>query len=314
MSLSELSNWLVTDGIRLLVAAAVLFLIYRFASPAIHRVVVGTLQFQQAALPAGSAPAEELGKRAATLEQVIRRLLRAAVVLVMVIIVFDALDLWPLLAGLGIIGAAITLAGQAIVLDYLTGILILIEGPYYQGDWIRVPGPAGLVEGQVEEVGLRRTVLRDRSGVVHAVGNGLIRQSSNLTRVYSVAGTEVQVLRTTDIDRALAVAGRVGLELQRDPAWSTSVTDGPVETWVTALTVDGAIVRVQLRVLPSAWWQIAGELRKRLAAALAAEGIGAGRWDIPVPSEPPAPPPDEEAAPAAPEVPTSAVPKASRRG
>jgi small conductance mechanosensitive channel len=289
MSLAELTNWLLTDGIRLLVAAAVLFLIYRFASPAIHRLVIGTLQLQQAALPAGSAPAEELRKRAATLEEVIRRLLRAAVILVMVIIVFDALDLWPLLAGLGIIGAAITLAGQAIVLDYLTGILILIEGPYYQGDWIRIPGPAGLVEGQVEEIGLRRTVLRDRNGVVHAIGNGLIRQSSNLTRVYSVAGTEVQVLRTADIDRALAVAGRVGLELRRDPQWAESVVAAPVETWVTALTVDGAIVRVQLRVLPSAWWPITSELRKRLATTLAAEGIGAGRWDIPVPSEAAAP-------------------------
>jgi small conductance mechanosensitive channel len=271
MSLSELTTWLVTDGIRLLIAAAVLFLVYRFASPAIHRVVMGTLQFQQAALPAGSAPAEELTKRAATLEQVIRRLLRATVILVMVIIVFDALDLWPLLAGLGLVGAAITLAGQAIVLDYLTGILILIEGPYYQGDWIRIPGPAGPVEGEVEEIGLRRTVLRDRNGVVHAVGNGLIRQSSNLTRVYSVAGTDLQVREAHDLDRAIEVASRVGRELQQDPEWSRYVIDGPVETWVTALTPDGATIRVQLRVLPSAPYLLTSELRKRLADALATE-------------------------------------------
>jgi moderate conductance mechanosensitive channel len=292
MSLDALRDWLATGGLRLLVAALIVFLIYRFASPAIHRLVVSLLRFQQTALPAGSAPAEELTKRAATLEMVIRRLLRAAVVLVIVIIVFDALGLWPLLAGFGIIGAAITLAGQAIVLDYLTGILILIEGPYFQGDWIRVPGPGGWVEGEVEEIGLRRTVLRDRSGVVHAIGNGLIRQSSNLTRVYSVAGTEVQILRTQDVDRALADASRVALDLQRDPDWSGYVMEGPVETWVTALTVDGAIVRVQIRVLPTAWWALAAELRKRLAATLAADGIGAGRWDIPVPSD--APPADKD--------------------
>jgi small conductance mechanosensitive channel len=297
MSLDGILTWLTTTGIRLLVAALILLLIYRFASPAIHRLVIGTLRLQQTALPAGSPPAEELTKRAATLEMVIRRLLRAAVVLVMVIIVFDALGLWPLLAGLGIVGAAITLAGQAIVLDYLTGVLILIEGPYYQGDWVRVPGPAGLVEGEVEEIGLRRTVLRDRTGVVHAVGNGLIRQSSNLTRVYSVAGTEVQILRTQDIDRAIAVTSRVALDLQRDPDWSGFVLEGPVETWVTALTVDGAIVRVQIRVLPTAWWALASELRKRLAAALTTEGIGAGRWDIPVPSEAPPAPVEKDAEP-----------------
>ncbi len=280
-------DWFTSNGVRLLVAAVVLFLIYRFASPAIHRLVIGMLSLQQATLPVGSAPAEELEKRAVTLEEVIRRLLRATVLLVMVVLVFDALGLWPLLAGLGLVGAAITLAGQAIVLDYLTGVLILIEGPFYRGDWVRIPGPMGLVEGEVEEIGLRRTVLRDRNGVVHAVGNGLIRQSSNLTRVYSMAGTEVQVLRTDDLDRAMAVANRVGIELQRDADWAPHVLEGPVETWVSALTVDGAIVRVQIRVLPTAWWQLASELRTRLAAALAAEGIGSGRWDIPVPSEPP---------------------------
>ena len=291
MSLDDLTTWFTTDGIRLLFAALILFLIYRFASPAIHRVVMGMLQLQQATLPVGSAPAQELTKRSATLEQVIRRLLRAAVLLVMVVIVLDALDLWPLLAGLGIFGAAITLAGQAIVLDYLTGLLILVEGPYYRGDWIRVPGPAGLVEGEVEEIGLRRTVLRDRTGIVHAVGNGLIRQSSNLTRVFSVAGAEVQILRTQDLDRAIVLASRIGREIQVDPDWADHVVEGPVETWVTALTVDGAIVHVQIRVLPTALWSLTGELRQRLATALAAESIGVGRWDIPVPTEPP--PPDE---------------------
>ena len=173
----------------------------------------------------------------------------------------------------------------------LTGILILVEGPYYRGDWIRVPGPAGLVEGEVEEIGLRRTVLRDRTGIVHAVGNGLIRQSSNLTRVFSVAGAEVQILRTQGLDRAIVLASRIGREIQVDPDWADHVVEGPVETWVTALTVDGAIVHVQIRVLPNALWPLTGELRQRLATALAAESIGVGRWDIPVPTEPP--PPDE---------------------
>ena len=271
MTTEGLIGWLATDGIRLIVAALVLFLVYRFASPAIHRIVMSTLQLQETALPADSAPAEELRKRAATLEEVIRRVLRAAVVFVMIVIVLDALDLWPLLAGLGVIGAAITLAGQAIVLDYLTGILILIEGPYYKGDWIRVPGPAGLVEGEVEEIGLRRTILRDRNGVVHTIGNGLIRQSSNLTRVYSIAGTDIEVPGTHDLDRALALASQVARDLQGDPAWSPYVIEGPVETWVTGLTATGATVRVQIQVTPSTPFQLTSELRRRLAEAMATE-------------------------------------------
>ena len=104
------------------------------------------------------------------------------------------------------------------MLDYLMGILILIEGHYYKGDWIAIRGPLGAVEGEVEDIGLRKTTIRDNAGTVHNVSNGLIRLSSNLTRVYSVASAEVQVLtpRTS--------TGRSRSRL----AWATSCRPIPV--------------------------------------------------------------------------------------
>ncbi len=55
------------------------------------------------------------------------------------------------------------------------GFLVLVEGPFFKGDWIKV-GTSG-VEGTVEEIGLRRTLLRDGLGSMNAVSNGLIRMS-----------------------------------------------------------------------------------------------------------------------------------------
>ena len=132
-------------------------------------------------------------------------------------LILSAFDLWPLLAGLGLLAAALTLAGQDIVLDYLMGILILVEGHYYKGDWIAIGDPLGPVQGEVEDIGLRKTTIRDATGTVHNVSNGLIRLSSNLTRVYSVASAEVQVLHAEDIDRTIEIAARVGNELSADP-------------------------------------------------------------------------------------------------
>ena len=106
-----------------------------------HRVVVGLLQVQNATLQAGSDPAEEQQKRAVTLEVVLGKLIRAGFLVALVILVLGVFDLWELLAGLGLVAAALTLAGQAIVLDYLMGILILVEGPFYKGDWIRCRPP-----------------------------------------------------------------------------------------------------------------------------------------------------------------------------
>ena len=128
------------------------------------------------------------------------------------------------------------------------GFLILVEGPFFKGDWIRIGAPGG-VEGTVEEIGLRRTLLRDGLGSMHAISNGLIRQSSNVTRVFSVATVEVQVLHAADLDAAMATGVRVAAAMRDDAAWSDRFAeDSPPDVWVTALTVDGVTLRLQQRV------------------------------------------------------------------
>ncbi|MDF2733899.1 MAG: mechanosensitive ion channel family protein [Chloroflexota bacterium] len=282
MSLNELLSWIVTHGLALVVGGIILFALYRFAVRMTHRVVVGLLQVQNATLQAGSDPAEEQQKRAVTLEVVLGKLIRAGFLVALVILVLGVFDLWQLLAGLGLVAAALTLAGQAIVLDYLMGILILVEGPFYKGDWIAVQAaPGATTEGEVEEIGLRRTTLRDGVGALHSVSNGLIRLSSNMTRVYSIAAVDVQILRPQDLDRAIAVAGRVGRALGDDPAWSGRLFESPIDTWVTALTLDGAAITIRRRVPPDLRLAATSELRRRLSVAFAAESIGTGRWDTP---------------------------------
>ena len=286
MDTTAVTTWLTEHGPGLVIGAIILFVLFRLARPAIHRIVVGLLRAQVSSLPAGSATAEEVAKRAATLEDLLHKLVRALFVVAIAILVLSAFDLWPLLAGLGLVAAALTLAGQDIVLDYLMGILILVEGQYYKGDWIAVKGPLGAVEGTVEEIGLRRTVLRDASGTVHSISNGLIRLSSNLTRVYSVASAEVQILHPAELDRAIAIANKVAADLEHDPDWAGALYEAPVETAVTALSADGAMLKVQRRVPPEARMKVSSELRRRLAVALGDASIGTRRWD---PSDAPEP-------------------------
>ena len=135
-----------------------------------------------------------------------------------ILVLLTWFDLLPVIAGLGVILAALTLAGQSIVLDYLMGILIVVEGPYYKGDWIQVGG----VEGEVEEVGLRRTMLRDTTGTVHSVSNGEIRIASNLTRVYARMQVDMTVAFGTDLDLVTRVVNEVGQAMADDPAWRTA--------------------------------------------------------------------------------------------
>jgi small-conductance mechanosensitive channel len=283
VELNEVIRWIVTHGLALLIGGVVILFAYRLAVRAVHRIVPSVLQAQASHLPADSAVSAELDKRIATIEDLSIRLLRVVTLAVLGALVLGVFELWTVLAGIAVIIVALLFATQDVVLDYVMGFLNLVEGPYFKGDWVRVGGVGG-VEGTVEEIGLRRTVLRDATGSVHAVSNGLIRQSSNLTRVFSVATVDMLVPNVSDLDRAIEVATDLSRELQEDPAWATHFPpDMRTDISVTALGIEGASLRIQLRVLTGLHGPVASELRRRLASALVSASIGTGRFDTPQP-------------------------------
>jgi small conductance mechanosensitive channel len=274
---SQPFEWLSENWWWLVIVATLLFLIWRFARPVVNRLVIAVLRAQGQALDGRSAPEEEVLKRAATVEQLLASLVRAGVLLAIVFIVLGVLELWPAIAGLGLIGAAITVAGQSIVLDYLMGILILLEGQYYKGDTINTAG----LEGVVEEVGLRRTVLRDASGTVHSISNGQIRMVSNLTRIYAAAVVDVPGISESDIEAAIVVMDRVGAELAADPAWGDRILEAPRYVSTMAFTDLGVTLRMSGRVKAADRWAVPAELRRRLAKALREAGIEPNRRAMP---------------------------------
>ena len=72
------------------------------------------------------------------------------------------LELWgievgPLLAGLGLFGVAVALGAQDLFKNLIAGILVIAEKRFNPGDWIHVDG---VVEGTVENIGFRSTLVR----------------------------------------------------------------------------------------------------------------------------------------------------------
>ncbi len=72
------------------------------------------------------------------------------------------LEVWgiaigPLLAGLGLFGAAVALGAQDLFKNLIGGLTVIAEKRFHPGDWIKVDG---VVEGTVEEIGFRSTRVR----------------------------------------------------------------------------------------------------------------------------------------------------------
>lgn len=74
------------------------------------------------------------------------------------------IEIGPVLAGLGLVGVAVALGAQDLFKNLIGGVLILAERRFTHGEWINVEG---VVEGFVESIGFRSTVIRrfDRAPV-----------------------------------------------------------------------------------------------------------------------------------------------------
>jgi len=175
----------------------------------------------------------------------------------------------PVLAGFGIAGIALGFGAQYLIRDLIAGIFIILENQYRVGDVARVADIGGLVE----DITLRKTVLRDLDGIVHHVPNGEIRVASNFTRGFSRVNLNVSVGYGTDLDHAISVINRVGKELAEDDKWREIIKSPPQVLRVDNLGDSGIDIKILGDVEPIRQWDVMGELRLRLKKAFDAEGI-----------------------------------------
>jgi small-conductance mechanosensitive channel len=84
------------------------------------------------------------------------------------------IKLTTILTGFGIIGIIIGLASQAIIADFFAGIALLLDRFFYIGDRIKV----GEIEGEVIDITLRRTYIKDDNGYIHSISNSQLKTIS----------------------------------------------------------------------------------------------------------------------------------------
>ena len=109
------------------------------------------------------------------------------------------LEIWgvrigPILAGLGLFGVAVALGAQDFFKNMISGILIIAERRFNPGDWIRVNG---VVEGTVESIGFRSTLVRRFDKAPVFVPNAELSDKSVINfssmshrRIYWIIGVE----------------------------------------------------------------------------------------------------------------------------
>jgi small conductance mechanosensitive channel len=167
-------DWSTLIRIFLIIVSAVILRALLLSS--VKRVVNGISSGKSLA---SSITPERMILRAKTLGSVLSNFITWSIYVIAVTMLLSELGVavGALIAGAGILGAALGFGAQNIVRDLLSGLFIVFEDQYGIGDSVDL----GEASGVVESVGLRITQLRDAKGTLWYVRNGEILRVGNIS-------------------------------------------------------------------------------------------------------------------------------------
>lgn len=167
-----------------------------------------------------------------------------------------------LVAGAGVLGAAIGFGAQSLVRDLISGLFIVFEDQLGVGDWVDL----GQANGVVEHVGLRVTQVRDLNGVLWYVRNGEIIRVGNHSQGWSRVVLDVPLAYDANLDKARQAIIEAAAIVEKQ--FGKSLLAKP-EVWgVEALSGEQVVIRVVQQVKPSDQDAVARELRLQVKLAL----------------------------------------------
>jgi moderate conductance mechanosensitive channel len=175
----------------------------------------------------------------------------------------------PALTLAGLASVAIGFGAQNLIRDLIGGFYIVLEDQYAIGDTIQV----GDTTGRVENLTLRRTVLRDARGALVTIANGEIRTVSNLSRDWSQAFVDISIAPEVSLEKTMHALEAAAAELRGDASWSQALVDGPRILGVQAFDRSASTVRLQVRTAPTRQDEVSRELRRRIQIEFQRQGI-----------------------------------------
>jgi small conductance mechanosensitive channel len=266
-ALEAVGGWLLEHGILILVIILLSYLAYKVVQVMVPRLIERLVTVRGKRRRAK----EELTKRSQTLSGVLTTAIGAVIVIAAIFMILSeiGIDITPLLAGVGVVGIAIGFGAQNLIRDFLSGLFIILEDQYRKGDVVRIAGIAGFVE----EVNLRRTILRDLDGIVHSIPNGAVTTASNFTKEWSRVNLNIPVAYGEDLDKVIEVINRVGKELAEDEVFGPMIIGAPKVLRVDNFGDSAIEIKVLGETKPLKQWDIMGQLRLRIKKAFDEEGI-----------------------------------------
>ena len=186
-------------------------------------------------------------------------------VLIVAVTIFFILEIFGFdsthtLAGAGMFGVAVGFGAQQFIKDIFSGLFLVFEGQYGVNDFIAV----GDYSGNVEDINLRFTKLRNYDGNIVFIPNGDITTVVNYGKVYANSVIKFHIDVKQDIDVVFALIREVVEELRGAPDLVDEILSDVQLLGINAFTTTGIEVKFRLKTAPQSQWMVGREVRLAL--------------------------------------------------
>lgn len=205
-------------------------------------------------------------QRTKTIGSVLSNFITWAIALVTLTMTLNELgvEVGALIAGAGILGAAVGFGAQSLVRDLISGLFIVFEDQFGVGDVVDL----GEIKGVIEAVGLRVTQVRDVEGTLWYVRNGEIARVGNKSQGFSRVIVDLSFDPTVDVEKAKSVLLSAAAAVAKSKS-SSELLIGAAEVWgIQAISGDALVIRLVQQTTAKGVDDVAQELRAALAVEL----------------------------------------------
>jgi len=205
-------------------------------------------------------------QRTKTIGSVLSNFITWAIALVTLTMTLNELgvEVGALIAGAGILGAAVGFGAQSLVRDLISGLFIVFEDQFGVGDVVDL----GEIKGVIEAVGLRVTQVRDVEGTLWYVRNGEIARVGNKSQGFSRVIVDLSFDPTVDVEKAKSVLLSAATAVAKSKT-TNELLIGAAEVWgIQAISGDALVIRLVQQTTAKGVDDVAQELRAALAVEL----------------------------------------------
>ena len=272
-------GWLSGTPLKVIVTIAaglaLRWLVHRFIARILSTGVTKAVEHQAAKSPRRSVTVlrhatgvarERQRQRIATLGTLLRSIATVLIFVVTLLTVMQevGLPLTGLLTSAGVTGVALAFGAQSLVKDFISGIFMIAEDQYGVGDIV----DTGEVIGEVEDVTLRITRVRDFNGVIWYVRNGEIIRIGNRSQGWSTALVDIPIPYDEDLDKVMPLIRDAVHGMAQDEAWGKRLLAEPEVVGVESMVGGVVTIRIVAKCAANENVPVSRELRERVKASL----------------------------------------------